>query len=124
MQSLFTGWSRASQVAATAAGALMCLLIGTLIGVTAAGGHPQALLKVFTGPATADARTHKPHRTHNRTVTVTEWAQSPGASSGQTSPRQVSTVTVTQPPVTVTETVTETETETTPATVPAGGSSP
>jgi hypothetical protein len=117
MHSAFTGWSRASQVAAAAAGALMCLLIGALIGITAAGGHARGVLNVFTDPAaTADTNTHKPHTAHNHTVTVTEPAQSPTSTAGGVSrPPATFTVTVTQPPATVTETVTETQT-TPPAT--------
>ncbi len=122
MHRLYTGWSRNSRIAAAAAGALMCMLIGALVGVTAAGGHPRAVLNVFTAPA-ADAKTHK---VHNHTVTVTEPAQSPTGSAGDVSQSSV-TLTVTQPASTVTqtETVTETvtETETTPATS-SGVSSP
>ena len=123
MHSAFTGWSRASQVAAAAAGALMCLLIGALIGITAAGGHARGVLNVFTDPAaTADTNTHKPHTAHNHTVTVTEpLSHRPARAGGVSRPPATVTVTVTQPPATVTEIVTETET--TPATT-SGASSP
>jgi hypothetical protein len=116
MHSVFTGWSRPSQIAAAAAGALMCLLIGALIGITAAGGHARGVLNVFTDQAaTADANTHKPPTAHNHTVTVTEPAQSPTSTAGGVSrPPATVTVTVTQPPATVTETDTVTETQTTP----------
>jgi hypothetical protein len=117
MQGAFSGWSRSSQVAALAAGALTCLMFGALVGVTAAGGHPQGMLSVFTDPVgRAGAAGHKPASNRRVTVTVTSAV---AVASGAPS-----TVTVTQPATTVTETQTETQTETVtaPATTQAASS--
>ena len=98
----------------------MCLLLGTLVGVTAAGGHPQNVLSVFTDPVVpADANSHRPavkRRAVTETVTVPASSQAGGGS------RPASTVTVTEPPATVTDTVTETVTETAPATTQVASS--
>ncbi|MDX6496385.1 MAG: hypothetical protein QOE17_2371, partial [Gaiellales bacterium] len=50
----------------------MCLLLGTLAGVTAAGGHPQNVLSVFTDPVVpADANSHRPAVKRPAAVTET-----------------------------------------------------
>jgi hypothetical protein len=93
----------------------MCLLLGTLVGVTAAGGHPQNVLSVFTDPVVpADANSHRPAA--KRPVAVTETVTVSASSQADGGSRPASTVTVTEPPATVTDTVTETVTETAPAT--------
>jgi hypothetical protein len=93
----------------------MCLLLGTLVGVTAAGGHPQNVLSVFTDPVVpADANSHRP--AVKRPAAVTETVTVSASSRADSGSRPASTVTVTEPPATVTDTVTETVTETAPAT--------
>jgi hypothetical protein len=93
----------------------MCLLLGTLAGVTAAGGHPQNVLSVFTDPVVpADANSHRPAA--KRSAVVTETVTVPASTRADTGSGPASTVTVTEPPATVTDTVTETVTETAPAT--------
>jgi hypothetical protein len=120
MRGLFSGWSRTSQVAALGAGALMCLLLGTLAGVAAAGGHPQNVLSVFTDPVVpADANSHRPAAKRSA---ITETVTVPASSHDGGGSRPASTVTVTEPATTATDTVTETVTETAPATTQAASS--
>jgi hypothetical protein len=115
MRGLFSGWSRTSQVAALGAGALMCLLLGTLAGVAAAGGHPQNVLSVFTDPVVpADANSHRPAAKRSA---ITETVTVPASSHDGGGSRPASTVTVTEPATTVTDTVTETVTDTVTETV-------
>ena len=75
----------------------MCLLLGTLAGVTAAGGHPQSVLSAFTDPVVpADANSHRPAA--KRSATVTETVTAPGSTQADTGSRPASTVTVTELP--------------------------
>jgi hypothetical protein len=111
-------WTRASCIAALAAGSVACLLIGMLAGVMAAGGHASDVIPAITnpvGPAPAEADTAGSHHRRHllaRTVTVTV----PGAASTRT-------VAVTKPAVTVSHTVTVTSTETVTEPPPASSSS-
>ncbi len=60
----------------------MCPLLGTLVGVTAAGGHPQNVLSVFTDPVVpADANSHRPDAKPSAAVTETAPATTQVASS-------------------------------------------
>jgi hypothetical protein len=100
----------------------MCLLLGTLVGVTAAGGHPQNVLSVFTDPVVpADANSHRPRV--KRSVAFTETVTVSASTRADSGSTPASTVTVTEPPATVTDTVTETVTETAPVTT-QGASAP
>jgi hypothetical protein len=103
-------------VAALAAGALVCLMVGVLAGVMATGGRPADVLTVLRDPATpASATVKSGHGAPTRTVTVT---RSIAASGAAPSTRiRTRTVTVSAPASTVTETDTVTETVT--ATAPA-----
>ncbi len=70
-------WTRAGSAAALAASALVCLMIGLLAGVMAAGGKPADVLTVLrdpVSPAAAKASVRKPRR---HTVTVTATGQAP-----------------------------------------------
>jgi hypothetical protein len=94
-------WTRGSYVALMATTAVLCLLLGVLLGIRAAGGHPKDVLTPFENVQAAQAKNRNaPHaRSATQTVTVTT-----GASS------QTRTVTVSAPPKTVTRTETVTET--------------
>jgi hypothetical protein len=106
-------WSRASCVAAVAAGALVCLLVGVWVGVLAAGGHPENVPLRLVGPAPAQAQV-KHKAAAPKAVTV----MMPGPTTTVTAAPRVKTVTVTarQPA----STVTVTETVTTPTTSAVG----
>jgi hypothetical protein len=97
-----------SRIALTATTAVLCLLLGVLLGIRVAGGHPRDVFSPFGNVQAAQAENRKaPHpKSATRTVTVT-------TGSSQTT----RTVTVSAPPKTVTrtETVTETVGTTTPA---------
>jgi hypothetical protein len=84
----------------TATTAALCLLLGVLLGIKAAGGHPRDVLNPFTGVQAAQAnnRSAVPARPPH-TVTVT-----------MATAQAAKTVTVSAPPKTVTETVTVTDT--------------
>ncbi|MDX6547584.1 MAG: hypothetical protein QOG33_1134 [Gaiellales bacterium] len=96
-----------SRIALTATTAVLCLLLGVLLGIRAAGGHPRDVLRSFGNVQAAQAENRKaPHaKSATRTVTI-------ATGSSQTT----RTVTVSAPPKTVTrtETVTETVGTTTP----------
>jgi hypothetical protein len=109
MQSL--GWTRASYVAAMAAGAITCLVVGMLAGVLVGGGHPHNVLQVITDPAPAASAHDLQPGSHHRPP--------PAASTTTVSSTVTVTAaatTVTAPAQTVTETATETVTESAPTT--------
>jgi hypothetical protein len=102
-------WSRGSRIALLVVSAVLSLLLGAWIGITAAGGRPRDVLNPFTSVQAAQAKSHSATsarqsaasaRQMTRTVTVTTPPPSQTASR----------VTVSEPPTTVTETVTETVT--------------
>ena len=104
-------WTRAGRAAALVAGALVCLMVGLLAGVMAAGGKPADVLTVLRTPATPAAATASVRRRpHTVTVTATAPAAAPVT--------RIRTETVTTPASTVTVTSTVTAPTTSPTTTP------
>ena len=110
MQSL--GWTRASYVAAMAAGAITCLVVGMLAGVLVGGGHPHNVLQVITDPAPAASAHDLKPASHHRSAPATGSTTTVSTTITVTAAAR----TVTAPAQTVTETATETVTETAPTT--------
>ena len=103
---------RASWIAAMAAAALVCFMVGVLAGVLATGGRPSDVFTVLrqpSRPATPAAATSG----HSR-VTVTSTVTSVDSASAP--PPRTQTVTVKAPASTVRSTETVTETVTAPTT--------
>ena len=110
MESL--GWTKASYIAALAAGAITCLVVGMLAGVLVGGGHPHNVLQVITDPAPAASA-------HDLTPASHERPAAPAALTttvSRTITVTAAATTVTAPAQTVTETATETVTESAPTT--------
>ena len=62
-------WSNRSRAALAATSAVLCLLLGALLGVRAAGGHPQDVLTPFNHPV--HPTSHRPTAVHAQTITQT-----------------------------------------------------
>src|SRR3954468_8061982 len=114
-------WTRARYVAALAAGAITCLVVGMLVGVLASGGHPKNVFQVITDAPPASARDLQSQSRDHQLALPTQPPTTVTSTITVTAPAR----TVTTPASTVTtptQTVTETETETTATTDPASTS--
>lgn len=95
-------WTRAGRAAALVASALVCLMVGLLCGVMAAGGRPADVLTVLRDPAAPAAAKASVHERRARTVTVTAG----GTAAAPVTRTRTETVTTPASTVTVTSTVT------------------
>jgi cytoskeletal protein RodZ len=108
-------WTRTSYVAALAAGAITCLVVGMLVGVLASGGHPHNVLQVITDPAApASAHDLQPKSQDHQPALPTQSPTTVTSTTTVTAPAK----TITTPTQTVTETETQTVTEPAPTTTP------
>jgi hypothetical protein len=114
-------WTPASRNAALIAGAIVCLLMGMLVGVIATGGGKHEILQAITHPASPSPRIQStpssdtldpttPAETVTTTATTTKTQTTPAPPAR--------TITVTEPPTTVTVTDTTTTPPTTSTTGP------